>query len=355
MSDTLTQANKQWSTRPDDQRFVSLQDMLSFKRAQREASKAVTVASKKLEIVPTEDNKNLLVNGEFEPTHWSFGQLATLAGAPAGYLRDLPAPLAADCINYGLKYERNTSDVGMLLYKNGSSEVRAAHGPNYGRVWDCDVIEALINRFDGTDWKVPGEFGRDVPITKDNTTLYASDRDMFVFLADEKNRITLPNRRDGKPGTLARGFFISNSEVAKSSLYLNCFLFDYVCQNRIVWGVEVSKEIRIRHTSGAPLRWMDEIQPVLLAYSQASAKPIEDALVLAQEKKVEDVDKFLADRFGKKMVEPLKSIHTIEENRPIESLWDVSTAATAYARGIKHIDARVDLERQAGAILDLAA
>jgi len=28
------------------------------------------------------------------PTHWSFGQLASLVGAPAAYLRQLPAPLA---------------------------------------------------------------------------------------------------------------------------------------------------------------------------------------------------------------------------------------------------------------------
>ena len=52
---------------------------------------------------------------------------------------------------------------------------------------------------------VPGEFGGRVTVTKDNTTLYASDRDMFVFLADEENRIELPNR-DGrlKPGLFAQ-------------------------------------------------------------------------------------------------------------------------------------------------------
>jgi len=32
--------------------------------------------------------------------------------------RDLPAPIAADCINYGLQHSRDISDVGLLLYKN---------------------------------------------------------------------------------------------------------------------------------------------------------------------------------------------------------------------------------------------
>ncbi len=44
-----------------------------------------------------------------------------------------------------------------------------------------------------------------------------------------------------------------------------------------------------------------------------------------------------------------------EENRPIESLWDVTTAATAYARGIRYQDDRVELEREAGKIMALAS
>src|ERR1700751_6123924 len=35
-------------------------------------------------------------------THWSFGQLATIAGAPPNYLRSLPASIASNAINYGL-------------------------------------------------------------------------------------------------------------------------------------------------------------------------------------------------------------------------------------------------------------
>jgi hypothetical protein len=68
----------------------------------------------------------------------------------------------------------------------------AVNGPNYGHVWDADIIDLLVDRFgDGINgqWRVPGEFGQRVTVTKDNTTLFASDRDMFVFLADEENRI----------------------------------------------------------------------------------------------------------------------------------------------------------------------
>jgi hypothetical protein len=91
--------------------------------------------------------------------------------------------MSADCINYGLKYKRGIEGVGLLIAKNGRNELRAATGPRYGRIWNSDVTDALISRFgDGITgtWRVPGEFGKAIIVDKGNTTLYASDRDMFV-------------------------------------------------------------------------------------------------------------------------------------------------------------------------------
>src|SRR5690606_33617671 len=121
---------------------------------------------------------------------WSFGQLAQRAGAPAGYLRTLPSDIAADAINWGLS-RRDVEEVGVLLSRDveraNTTALAACTGPNYGRIWNDQIIGQLIRTFgDGPDatFRVPGEFGRRVEITKANTTLFASDRDMFVFLAD---------------------------------------------------------------------------------------------------------------------------------------------------------------------------
>jgi hypothetical protein len=359
---TLFHAHHNWANRPDDERFTDLTTMLDHFLAQRAASRALVHCSKRIEARPTEDNRGLVVSGggdhTYAPTHWAFGQLAGLAGAPSGYLRSLPSPIAADCINYGLQFKRSIEDVGLLLYKNGTQELRAATGPNYGRVWNADVVGSLVDRFgDGNtgDWRVPGEFGQRVNIDKNNTTLFASDRDMFVFLADEVNRIEVPNRRNGQAGTLARGFFVWNSEVGKTTLGIGTFLYDYVCCNRIVWGAQDYKEIRIRHTASAPVKWLDEVQPVLEAYAKSSANPVQDAIVAAQNKKVDDLDQFLGKRFGPRLVDPIKAVHMLEENRPIESLWDVTTAVTAYARGMQHNDARIEMERAAGDVMALAS
>lgn len=357
----LMKASRQWASRPDDERFTSLVAMRDHFVTLRDNSRAVMVPGKALTVVPDEkDHQALSVrspNGhDFAPTNWAFGQLASRVGAPASYLRTLPAAIAADNLNYGLQFNRDIEDVNVLVERSGT--LRAMTGPKYGRVWNSDVVGALTRQFgDGVtgDWRVPGEFGRAVQVTKANTTLYAGDRDMFVFLADETNRIEVPRRRNGEAGSMARGFFVWNSEVGASTFGLGTFLFDYVCCNRIVWGAENYQEVRIRHTSGAPDRWLGEVLPALETYRQASDKGITQAITDARNDTLnQKVSEFLANRFGPRVAVKLNAIHELEEARPIETRWDAVVAATALARGIPHQNDRVELERQAGDLLKIA-
>lgn len=381
---TLMQASEQWSKRPADQRFLSLDEMAETKQNIRDNSRADVISNRHLKFVPHPSNprKGLTIegsNGYYDPTHYSFSQIAGLAKAPAGYLRTLDPALVADNLNHSLGVNRDVEEVGILRTKaliegdgmagtikggpgvdiQESVELRAATGPNYGRVWDVDIINMLRNRFgDGRtgNFRVPGEFGQDVPITWDNTTLYASDRDMFVFLADENNRVEVANRRDGNSGSLARGFFVWNSEVGSSSLGAAFFLFDFACSNRIVWGAEGFKEIRLRHSSGAPDRWMEGVVPVLQEYANSAAAPIERTIAIAQEKRVDDnLAEFFKNRnFSAAERRVAEEAHVREEGRPIETLWDAVTGVTAAAKTIRNQDDRVQMERKGGALLDLA-
>jgi hypothetical protein len=359
----LFQASAQWASRPADERFVSLTALFDHFDLIRSQSAERVVRSNALTFEPTADNRGLLVRGPsghpFAPTHHAFGQLAQLAAAPAGYLRTMPSPIVADALNYGMKYQRTVDEIGVLLQRNGSDVLRAATGPKYGRVWCNDITSTLIDRFgDGTRgaWRVPGEFGKAIEITKANTTIYGSDRDMFVFLADEQHKIEVPNSRTGSGAEpLSRGFFCWNSEVGDKTLGIASFLFRYACCNRIVWGASGFKQISIRHTSGAPGRWLDEIEPVLTAYANGSARPVEDSIKAAQARKVTDVAEFLAERFGKRLAAPMMAVHQLEEGRPVETIWDAVQASTAYAKSLAHIDARVEIETRAGKLLELVA
>lgn len=366
---TLTKAHHQWANRPDDQRFTSLDEMLAFSRAQRRASRSLEIATREIEARPiADDPKGLVIIGPDEqpviPTNWAFGQIAQRIKAPAGYLRTLPSDLASDCINDGLQ-RRAVEDVGTLLRSSGEgpASLAAMTGPKYGRVWNDEVIASLIERFgDGRtgEFTVPGEFGKAVQITRDNTTLFASDRDMFVFLADEQNRIEVPNRRDGQPGSLARGFFCWNSEVGNTSLGISTFLFDYVCSNRIVWGAQGVQEIKIHHTSKAPTRFLEDVAPAMIAYAQSSAQGIRDAIMAAQARKIsadkDEVLDFLTKRtrFSRNQAEAINLAHIAEEGRPIETLWDATVGITALAKTKPHQDARIEMEREGGKVMSLA-
>lgn len=367
----LYQASNQWASRPADERFISLDEMAGVKQSIRDNSRAAVWANRDITVIPDPENpvKGLRLTRSRNPgkgavmTNWAFGQIARLGGAPSGYMGTLPAPLAADCINYGLHIARDVEEFGTLMHQNpetGEITCKAATGPNYGRVWDVEIINQLRKEFgNGVDgaWRVPGVWGERVEIDRDNTTLYASDRDMFVFLADETNKIDVPNRRDGKPGSMSRGFFASNSEVGGGTLYFGTFLFDYVCGNRIVWGARDYHKINIRHTKGAPARFVEQVLPALESYRQGKASSIVEAVEAAKKARIGDGDavkKFLADRFGPRLAATMLAVHQQEEHRPVETLWDATTAATAYARSIGYQNDRVEIEEKAGDMMALA-
>ena len=157
---------------------------------------------------------------------------------------------------------------------------------------------------------------------------------------------------------MSRGFFVWNSEVGSQSLGIATFLFDYVCCNRIVWGAQGYEEIRVRHTAGAPDRWVEEVAPAIEAYANKSTDSITLAIENARKNRIGDEDavqEFLRKRFTKGQAKAIAMAHVADEDRPIENLWDATVAATAYARGVKYQDDRIGLERKAGKIMALAS
>ena len=303
------------------------------------------------------------------PTHWSFGQISSLAGAPAGYLRDLPAPLAADCVKWGLLENRNKELV--KSYKSNKGQLRAVTGSEYGRIYDWEIAAMCQNLADTTKFKVPGyitktEGGMAVydplaPVTIESTTIYGSDRDVFIFLVDDLNPIEIGKLSNGEPDLVFRGFYISNSEVGAKSCRIATMYMRGVCSNRYAWGVEDFSEITIRHTKFAAERFSDEAQPALRSFSNGSTSKLLDGIQAAQDAKVaedeEQALKFLQKRVGlsARMAKAAYTRHSEEEQKPMKTIWDASNAITAIARDIPHQDNRLDLERKAGQLLDTVA
>jgi len=89
-------------------RYLSLDALHSAVRARSERATTCTVETRALRVEASRDDAErlaLIVPGRAEPiasTNWSFGQMCSLVGAPASYLRQLPAPLAGINLQHGL-------------------------------------------------------------------------------------------------------------------------------------------------------------------------------------------------------------------------------------------------------------
>jgi hypothetical protein len=368
--------SSEWFSRPDDERYLSLSELYGAVRSRADRTSARTVESRLVRVEASRidaAHMALIVPGRdapVAPTHWSFGQLCGLVGAPAGYLRNLPAPLAAINLQHGLLSHRGEL-VKTLEAEDGRVELRAVTGPDYGRIWDHELVGAVMKiAGDGTGdtrWKVPGildwttmRHNPFVDVTKDTTTLYASDRDVFLFLVDDTHPIEAGRLPNGDPDLYFRGFYCWNSEVGSKTLGIASFYLRAVCMNRNLWGVEDFQEINIRHSKFAAQRFAHEAAPALTSFANSSPAPFIAGIRAAREKivarKDEDREAFLR-KSGLGKAETAKVIASVlhEEGHLPASVFDFVQGITALARSKPHQDARLELEGKAKLLLKRAA
>jgi len=84
-------------------------------------------------------------------THWSFGQLATIAGAPPNYLRSLPASIAADALNYGLRHQSRTQHQ-LWIDRDEPWTVHAITSPRYARVHHAELARRVLPNGMTIEW-----------------------------------------------------------------------------------------------------------------------------------------------------------------------------------------------------------
>ncbi|AGS25098.1 hypothetical protein [Rhizobium etli] len=372
----IGRVSSEWFSRPDDERFLSLTDLYDTVQFRAERAHARTIESAAIRVEATRDNAErleLLVPGQrlpIAPTHWSYGQLCSLVGAPSTYMRQLPAPLAAINLQHGLLNHR-AELVKTLEMDDSRLELRAVTGPEYGRIWDHELVSAVMkiagNGTGDTMWKVPGVLdwatmthNPFVDITKDTTTLYASDRDVFLFLVDDTHPIEAGRLPNGEPDLYFRGFYAWNSEVGSKTLGIASFYLRAVCANRNLWGTENFEEITIRHSKFAAQRLAHEAAPALTSFANSSPAPFIAGIKAARERivahKDDDRETFLR-RHGFSKGETGKVIEMVlsEEGRPPESIFDFVQGITALARTKTNQDTRLELEGKAKKLLESAS
>lgn len=368
----IGRVSSEWFSRPDDQRFLSLPELYAAVHARAVSATARTAETKAIRVIAAADEPERLSlmlperEAPLAPTHWSFGQLCSLVGAPSGYLRQLPAALAGINMQHGLLAHRGEL-VKTLETGDGRTELRAVTGPDYGRIWDHELVAAVMkiagNGTGDTRWKVPGllnwatmRHDPFVEVTKETTTLYASDRDVFLFLVDDANPIEAGRLPNGDPDLFFRGFYCWNSEVGSKALGMATFYLRAVCMNRNIWGAEGFEEISIRHSKFAAGRFAQEASPALERFASSSPGSFVNGIKASRAAIVartdEDRQTFLRKRgFSKGESERIIRSVLKEEGHPPTSIFDFVQGITALARERPHQDARLDLEAKGARLL----
>lgn len=378
MSNNLTEAYSQWSSRPADQRFSSLEDLHEATTRHRSQARTASVATQDLRVEPV-DGAVQLVGRTGNPaklTHWSFGQLSSMAGAPASYLRSLPATLAVQNINHGIKNVSQREDNKLLLRENGGFHVRAFTSDRYSRIWNCDITRRLLDlpsywvvpparpSFEGQEGTRPatqqdviaaGGFGLSIRVGDDiaPSGLYCSDEDMFCFMVDESHRL--------QDGGVARGFFVSNSEVGKMSFKIKLFYYVTVCGNHIVWGAQDVKEIKLRHVGAVNKKAFSELEATLIHYSNLSPAG-EDARIetTKRHRLGNDKDAVLDFIFqgGFMSRRQAEEAYELAESNPVDgdpkTAWGMAMGTTRLSQAQSTAAARTQLDTAAGNILEVA-
>ena len=265
---TAYTAHREWAKRPPDERYASVEALHEAARARRDRTmeRDIETGDFRTEAAATDGLTIRESSGRTAAlTHWSFEQLATIAGAPPKYLRSLPAAIASDAINFGLQRHHRTQHQ-LFVERDAPWTVHAITSSRYARVHHDELATRVLDLTAAHPaWSLPlgykdGVYGAErVP-----SGAYMGDRDMFIFMVDGNRDLDDPT--DSTQAGLFRGFILRNSDVGAAALTLDLFLFRACCANHVIWGFHHVAGFRRRHV-GASIQeaWTASLDAVCTA------------------------------------------------------------------------------------------
>jgi hypothetical protein len=350
-------AHREWASRLPDERFTSVQTLYEAARARRARIEERTIETGDFRTEAVDDDLAFReTSGRTATlTHWSFGQLASIAGAPPNYLRTLPATIASRAINFGL--QRVARGQHQLFVEDTEPwTVHAITSPRYARVHH-DELAGRVRDLMATHpaWHLPlgykdGNFGAE----KVPSGAYLGDRDLFLFLVDGNRDLDDPT--DRSHAGLFRGFILRNSDVGAAALTLDLFLFRVVCGNHLIHGFQHVAGFRRRHV-GASIQeaWttsLEDVRTSLDADTTAERAAILRSTTLELGDSRDAVLDTVVKRseISRKQATEAYTLAEQFESNP-RSVWGYVQGLTRLSQGTPWQDGRFALDRAASRLL----
>lgn len=350
---------REYASRPADQRFPTLGALIETARHERELSKEVSYNLKDLRAVADEHTIRLAsARGAARFSHWSFGQLSRILGAPASYLRDLPPSIAADCLNHGLRSSENGTQAVMLVRAaNGSPEpvLRACTSKTYGRVWDHELYSAvndLVARHSGWTVESVTRGDRDSVLTISNKRAVLRDPSTDRIVNDPQSDVG---------GIMYRSLTIGNSEVGAGSVWYEGGIFRARCKNLMLWSAVIESRYRRRHVGSHVLR--DVVRALSsFAFKYLEQSPERDEAIIRQlvDRQIASTREGVIDELramGATLDQAQSAYAACEMFEPASPLsyWGIVQGMTRNSQRTEYSSERLELDRLAAQILQRGA
>ncbi len=362
MSGLITTAASQYANRPKDQQFASLDALIASGLEDKNHSAERNYNLKDLRVIARGDDIRIEgPKGEATFTHWSFGQLCRMLGAPAGYMRKgLTPQLVADCLDHGLQTGEIGATASVLLRQpngNPTPVFRCCTTDSYSRVWDCDLAHSaqqhVFNYTGGS-----GQAWQNAPTWEgEQIAGFRSDRDSFILQIDGGSIVTDPSAGQGEDGKLYRGIMLRNSEVGASSITIEVVLFRYICGNWNLWGAVLGQTWRRRHVgTGLNRAVLRELASVARNFTQRPASA-DDALIRSlishelahtREAVIDELRKMGA---SKDVAEAAYDRTVQTEKASPRSFWGIAQGVTRLSQDSGYQDERYTLDKLGALIL----
>lgn len=367
MKITQSTAQSQYYSRPDDQRYRTIDDLRAAADAEKASAATARLYTRDLKIEPTSDPTNPIAI--FGPsgtranlTPWSFGQLCSFLQAPRDYLRRQAPELIAQCLT--ADQQRAAADPDnfrdehrLLMHLNGADTrptCRAITSPKYARLWDSDLLRIT------DDWRASNPALSLPPVWNGDQGktggAYRSDRDMFLIMTDGGSIVTDPTA-GSSGGSLYRGVIIQNSEVGAATCNITGFWFRTICGNHMIQGFEQTIDFNRRHVGRS---FHAEVAQALRRINAWLARPASDDRRLidaALKQTIGDTEKDAIENLTRSLKLPastaeeaIRRAAATEECNPL-SVWGAVQGITRISQERPHFADRMALDVLASRLL----
>lgn len=389
MSANLMAANRQWATRPSDQRFMTIDEMISDATEQRGRMHEQTVKASRLRF-RADGSEGLVMDGlaapvalnNFAAKQFISGRLGYMPSAVQGRLSGATAAIV---LNEQLDHHVDPESEIQFLIEN-CPELNIAHSATsgkYKRVWDEEILpyfklleragyrppptrpvhdgQAGTRKARADEVGMWGNAGVQIKEGDDIApgNLYRSDRDMFVFMANPNSATD-----DGGGNSLLRGVIGYNSQVGDRSCGLMSFAMQSVCGNAIIWGVQDIVSFKFKHMGEVRSRVIESLTKFV------------DAPAQTWDRELRVIDRMRANKIGSTREMVTDNVYNMRLDNALtqkvitaaydnaarhedhdgdpNSWYGMVNAITRFSQTLPNTNSRLTLDTAAGKMFDLA-